>query len=899
MDHDSSNPDAPGVADFRWADAYCRPMDQLANLQTSLKDRYTIEREIGRGGMATVFLARDLRHDRRVALKLLDPELGAVLGVERFLSEIRVTANLQHPNLLALFDSGAADGLLYYVMPFIEGESLRARLDRERQLPVDEAVRIGIAIASALDYAHRHGVIHRDLKPENVLLHEGQPLVADFGIALAVSNAGGQRVTQTGLSLGTPQYMSPEQATGDRAIDGRTDIYSLGAVIYEMLAGEPPHSGGTAQAVIARLVTEKPRALRESRSSVPEHVEWAVAHALEKLSADRFATAREFADALEGRSFVKRAAGEAGRKKQGDRRVLAAAVVSGLLMLAAGIGIAQLRSPTALISGADVVRFAFTPPPNQRFTNNIPGFGVSPDGRAIAYRALAPDGTGLLFVRSLDDVEPKLVKGVTNPNFPFFSPDGKWIAFWVLGLKANLMKVPVDGGTPILVASGIPPSGAVWTPDDEIILGFANAGLSRVSASGRVPKVLTRINPALKERAHRHPILLTDKRTIIFSVTDSVNATQLALTTTEGDTPRYLGVIALQAIGVVAGHLIYISRDGQVLAAPFNNRTASVGPPIRMIDHVAVGGNRADIALSPSGTLVHDAGHGVQLLTIVDERGITRLVMDSLRSYRFPRFSPDGRKIAVMVTEQGNQAAWIYDVSARTFERVTDPQIGASFPEWTADGKALVVTAAVSGRQGVFRVPLDGRSEPELLTGAIGASEPAPDGRHLLISDGRQVIYREIGDTAKGTIAKGGVTIATEAGASGARMSPDGKWVAYHSEEAGTFQIYVRPFPALNARYQISVDGGQAAVWSRDSKRLVYSAAGRALIAATIRTLPSFAIVRRDTLFAGQHEYATAHANYDLSPDGKQLLLVSANPNGYWMVVRHWDTELKRRIAGR
>jgi len=221
-------------------------------LNTALTGRYTVDRLIGEGGMATVYLARDVRHQRKVALKVLRPDLGAVLGVDRFLSEIQVTANLQHPNLLPLFDSGAADSLLFYVMPYIEGESLRARLDREKQLPVDEAVRIAAAVASALDYAHRQGVIHRDLKPENILLHEGQPLVADFGIALAVSNAGGTRITQTGLSLGTPQYMSPEQATGDRAIDGRTDTYSLGAMTYEMLTGDAPHTGSTSQAIIAR-----------------------------------------------------------------------------------------------------------------------------------------------------------------------------------------------------------------------------------------------------------------------------------------------------------------------------------------------------------------------------------------------------------------------------------------------------------------------------------------------------------------------------------------------------------------------------------------------------------------------------------------------------------------------
>src|SRR5690242_5886993 len=284
------------------------PMDAQDQLRTALADRYAVEREIGAGGMATVYLALDLKHHRRVALKVLNPELGAVLGPERFLAEIEVTANLQHPNLLPLFDSGEVDGLLFYVMPFVEGESLRARLEREKQLPVDEAVRMATAIAGALDYAHRRHVIHRDLKPENILLQEGQPLIADFGIALAVSNAGGARITQTGLSLGTPQYMSPEQATGDRAVDGRTDIYSLGAMLYEMLVGDPPHSASTSQAIIAKVLTDRPRSVRTSRASVPAHVSAAVERALEKLPADRFATAHELSEALRGKLPVMSAA---------------------------------------------------------------------------------------------------------------------------------------------------------------------------------------------------------------------------------------------------------------------------------------------------------------------------------------------------------------------------------------------------------------------------------------------------------------------------------------------------------------------------------------------------------------------------------------------------------------
>src|SRR3954467_13465193 len=256
-----------------------KPPTPLVN---ALAGRYAIERELGRGGMATVYLARDIKHDRLVALKLLGPDLGAVLGGERFLSEIRVTANLQHPNLLPLFDSGEADGLLYYVMPYIEGETLRARLEREQQLPAEETGRLVGLRAGALALAHARGVVHRDLKPENILLQAGQPVIADFGIAFGVSNAGGSRITQTGLSLGTPQYMSPQQATGDRVIDGRSDIYSLAAVAYELLTGEPPHTGTTSQAIIARMLTEKPRPMRTTRSAIPEHVELAVQHALEK-----------------------------------------------------------------------------------------------------------------------------------------------------------------------------------------------------------------------------------------------------------------------------------------------------------------------------------------------------------------------------------------------------------------------------------------------------------------------------------------------------------------------------------------------------------------------------------------------------------------------------------------
>jgi len=267
--------------------------DLLERVRASLAGRYTIERELGRGGMATVYLARDLKHDRLVALKVLRPELAASLGADRFLREIQVTAHLTHPNILPLLDSGRADEFLYYVTPYVEGESLRSRLERERQLPVDEAVRLAAAVAGALDYAHRHQIIHRDIKPENILLEDGQAVVADFGIARALHAAESAKLTETGVAVGTVAYMSPEQATGEE-FDGRSDIYSLGCVLYEMLAGEPPFTGPTAQVVTARRLAGSVPSLHAVRDSVPRQIEQAIGKALAKLPADRFATAAEF-----------------------------------------------------------------------------------------------------------------------------------------------------------------------------------------------------------------------------------------------------------------------------------------------------------------------------------------------------------------------------------------------------------------------------------------------------------------------------------------------------------------------------------------------------------------------------------------------------------------------------
>jgi serine/threonine-protein kinase len=380
-------------------------------LQAALHDRYRIVRELGRGGMATVFLAHDTRHDRPVALKILDPALAAGLGPERFLLEIKVTARLQHAHILPLLDSGVLEtggaSSPYYVMPYVEGETLRGRLARERQLAVDEAVRLVLDVAAGLAYAHGRGVVHRDIKPENILLSNGQAIVADFGIARAVSLAGGERLTGTGMALGTPHYMSPEQATGDRAVDARSDVYALGCVLYEMLAGEPPFSGPTAQAIVAKSLTESPPPLRKVRTTVSEELARVIDRALAKLPADRYAGAAEFGEALTRAAST--SPPDVGR--QGSRwGLVAAGSVVVLLAAAAALLLRNRGSPPIITQASSIAVLPFTP--------SGPDTALSRLGRDLVFTLSATlDGLGGIRVADAHSVLGRITgEAITTPS---------------------------------------------------------------------------------------------------------------------------------------------------------------------------------------------------------------------------------------------------------------------------------------------------------------------------------------------------------------------------------------------------------------------------------------------------------------------------------------------------
>jgi hypothetical protein len=480
------------------------PTDRLSS---ALAGSYRIDREIGVGGMATVYVAQDVRHDRKVAIKVLHPELSAVIGAERFLAEIKTTAALQHPHILPLFDSGSADGLLFYVMPFVDGETLRARLAREKQLPIADAVRITREVANALDYAHRRGIIHRDIKPENILLHEGQALVADFGIALAVQTAGGQRMTQTGLSLGTPQYMSPEQAMGEREIGARSDVYSLGAVAYEMLVGEPPFVGPTTQAIFAKVMTEDARPLLPQRRSVPPEVEAAVLRALEKLPADRFGSAAEFAAALDRPLPV---AGPGARATQQRSRAGWRGYAPWVAGVLAALTIGYVAgSATSGDAGAGVAysqkTFADYAIYNARF---------APDGQAIVYSATPGGVVPELFVVRPDYPEPQPF-GLPDSHVLSVSSQGELAV--LVGAKflahrlmlGTLARVPLGGGAPRELVDSV--REATWSPD-----GAGLAVIRQVGANDRleypVGKVLVEVPGYLSD-----PVFSRDGKHIAFA----------------------------------------------------------------------------------------------------------------------------------------------------------------------------------------------------------------------------------------------------------------------------------------------------------------------------------------------------------------------------------------------
>ena len=848
-----------------------------AHLSTVLADRYRIERELGAGGMATVYLAEDVRHRRRVALKVLHPELSAVLGPERFLKEIELTANLQHPHILPLFDSGSADGQLFYVMPFVEGETLRTRLEREKQLPITDAIRLAQEVADALQYAHDHAVVHRDIKPENILLQGGHALVADFGIALAVQQAGAQRMTQTGLSLGTPQYMAPEQAMGEKTIDARADIYALGAVTWEMLAGEPPFTGPTAQAIVAKVLTADPPALTTLRRNVPAHVAEAVHRAIEKLPADRHARASDFAAELEGgRTSARGPTRTAVARTTATRRTsIVVGLTSAIAVIASVVAAWALRRP---VPERRLAMFTINLPDSAQLSEYTQGrrIAISHDGSRIAYAGglgNAPE----LYTRTLADTLPRLVRGSRQASDPVFSPDNQWLYFTS---QQKVMRLPVDGGTPMVVA-------------DSAIVGDVNArnevvvrrGLAIWLIDGSGQRRLASPDTTRGEVALSNPRFADDGESVL------ANASAVGRAMMGGNVVRIrlsdgqrtpLGVEG-RLIAQTSGYLLYF-RDGAVWATPYDNVKVT-GAPIQVVDLVTARTVGVDVSVSAEGTLVYVSGSSGTLyrLVSVDAKGVERVVDNEAQRYSWPRISPDGRRIAVEIAGTGGgYDVWLHDLSDRTLTRLTNNFTGVRPVGWSTDGRRVGYLDLQGGgtpsvRRTMAWIPWDLSGPRELVPVQSEAGvEDVSIGASRELMAVRLRGYNAPGDIFVAPLDSPRVArpfVATSADEETPRLSPDGRWLAYSSDETGRYEVYVRPLSTPGGRVQISAGGGAEPVWAPDGRSIFYRGNAH-VMRAIVGGDASFAVQKRDTLFGDdQYRREVKAVSYDVFPDGKTLLM--------------------------
>ena len=883
--------------------------DVLTRLTTALTDRYRIERELGAGGMATVYLAQDLKHDRKVAVKVLRPELAAVIGAERFLSEIKTTANLQHPHILPLFDSGAADSFLFYVMPFIEGESLRERLTREKQLPIADAVRIATEIAGALDYAHRHNVIHRDIKPENILLHDGRALVADFGIALAASKAGGSRMTETGMSLGTPTYMSPEQAMGEREITARSDVYALGCVLYEMLTGDPPFTGSTAQAIVARVLTETPRPITAQRRTIPPHVESAVLTALEKLPADRFASAAQFAQALGDPSFAAPGARAAAPARRGaramvPRRWLGVALAANLLLIAAAALLWRRGAPDTATSRQSVMLWHYQLPqplePGAPFVASQAA--IAPDGSSIVYSDSTAGGVRLMRkLRDAADATP--IAGTEGAVSPFFSPDGKWIGY--VTLDGKVRKVPVSGGGSVTLALDATGDykAAAWLDDQTIVYVDRRSWFTRISADGGTRSANVHTRPANATMATLSP--LPGSRGFLFTYCNGNCAVQSDVYVYDlaQDSARVLVPQAAGGWYSPTGHLLYTGRDGGLYAAAFDlGRLVTRSGAIPVIDGV----EPTRFAVSPSGVVVYSIDPATREpadLVWVTRDGRVAPVDSSWRGpFEYPALSPDGTALAVSLRGKTTDL-WIRRANG-TRQKVIADGVANWRASWMPDGKALtfisIRSADSADAESVYRVQADGSGKAEEILRhryGIWETEVSRDGRWLVFrsdekeGDGNVYARRLGGDTTL-------VPLVTDpSNAYQIALSPDGRWLAWCSNESGVEnEIYVASFPDMGSKRLVSRGGGIEPRWSRNGRELFFKSGGQ-LMSVPVPPGPAFLPGDPRPLFSvAGFRAARNRPQYDVAPDGRFVMIRQSGRVSGVVYAEHWFGELLARV---
>jgi serine/threonine-protein kinase len=884
---------------------------------------YKVIEKIGKGGMGEVFLAQDTTLDRKVALKFLPEDMQQdSTARKRFLREAKSAAALDHPFICHIHEVGEAEGKSFISMEYIQGTTLKEKL-AEGPLPVKEALEKATEIAEALEAAHKQEIVHRDLKPSNIMLTpQGHVKVMDFGLAKQVTPVEGQEqeittaLTKQGSTLGTVPYMSPEQVRGQE-VDTRSDIFSFGVVVYEMLSGVNPFKKGSTMDTATAILSETPPPLTRYTENIPVLLQHTVKKMLAKEADRRFQLIHDvktdFGELLEesGELIREMATGLSGASpnqvwwRQAAPLILAALIVG---VAIASIGFWNVMGPAQ----PRLVRFAISELPNVSLdTDGTPAVTISPDGTRIVYVGAGHQ----LYVRTVDQLDAVALRGGVGIN-PFISPDGNWVGFYGDGGGGTLEKVSIHGGPPVVLTDrmgGI--AGAAWGADDSIIFGTAQTnGLFRVSAAGgEERKPLTTLEEG--ESGHRYPEILPGGRTVLFTVDKGQGAANreivaLNLETGErkllfpgGSNPHY----------AATGHIVY-GVEGTLRAVPFDLDTVEVkGDPIPVLEGVVTRARGdAHFSLAEDGTLVYvpgigGEGFGEQTTFVwVDREGREEPVAaEPRRAYQEFSLSPDGTKIAVRVNDPDYREVWTFDLARGTQMRLTFDPASESFPIWTPDGQRV---AYGSPGTPLSWKAADGTGEVETLVERSSNQFPqafSPDGMTLVFED-RNTTSADLGMLSLEEERISTLLLETEFDEQNAALSPDGRWMAYESNESGENEVYVRPFPDVDGgRWQVSSSGGAWPLWSPDGRELFYTTL-EGLMTVTVELEPTFTQGTVNLLFDLSpyfKPFTWSNRRMDISPKGDRFLMLKEGGGSdetaettSIIVVQNWFEELKRLV---
>jgi serine/threonine protein kinase len=883
---------------------------------------YEITAEIGRGGMGEVYQAKDTKLGRDVAIKVLPEEFALDTDrVARFQREAKLLASLNHPNIAAIYGLEESEGIHFLVMELIEGDTLRDRI-KSGPIPVEEALKIALQMAEALEAAHEKGVIHRDLKPANIkVTPDGKVKILDFGLAKAYvgdqenmspmdSPTISAAATQKGVILGTAAYMSPEQARG-KPVDRRADIWAFGVVLFEMLTGQTAFQGEDVSVTLASVITRDVN-LTLLPPNIHPRVREVINRCLQKEPKKRYSGISDSQYEIEqtmsdpsGVLVEPATVAKARRKVRLGLSWIAAAII--LVAIISGVAVWKLKPEET----RQVTSFYYELPSDQQLgvlSERV--FAVSPDGSQLVYKT--DEG---LYLRSMSSLDARLISGTEEkPRKPFFSPDGQWIGY-ITGSGGELKKISINGGAPVSLSTCNSTGFLSWQTNDRIIYADGNSKIMEVSANGGNPEIIL----AVEGGNCIAPQILPDEKTVMYTL--APRPYKIVVQSLEsgerkelfpGDTARYLPT----------GHIIY-TVDRNLFAVPFDvSKLEVTGGPIPMKEGILRSGGAPQYAVSESGTLIYIPRFttGVwegRTLVWVDGNGKEEPIDMPPNIYFLPHISPDGTQVAVCTLNDGNIDTFIWNLARETLTRLTFDQAEEDFPLWTPDGKQIVFYSDRVGEQGIYIKSADGTGTNELV-------RPFTEGQGYCFpgswsSDGKTLITQELnaGDFYIGALSMEGdrkwePLVQGNYNCAQPKISPDGQWLAYTSDESGRNEIYVRPYSEVDSgKWQVSNDGGDSVLWSPDGQELYYRS-GTEAMAVPVKTNPVFMMENPRVLFEGNYDPAnftpgTLELNpWDISPDGKRFLMLkpptgadglstTTGPRNFVIIV-NWFEELKQRV---